>query len=542
MDAETKVGRPLLFAGTGGGAPPGRIIRTLEPQLANVWFAGTDPTERSGTAPLRNRGIMALSPIDYAIIAIYFAAIIAIGFVALKLTKTKEDYLVAGRRLSFPLFFGCMAALALGGGSTVGSAELGYQYGFGGIWLNASIGLGLVLAGLLITSKLSKLRALSVNEVVEGSYGPLARLFSTVLTLIYTVTLSVVQVIAIGTIINGVLGIDSILSMLLGGGIVIAYTFAGGMWSVTMTDIVQFAVKTVGILILAPIFCLTAVGGWDALAAQLPAGSFSIDNMGFDKSFAYILLYVPGLIIGQDIWQRIFTAKNERVSKTGTICAGLYSIAYAFATVIIGMSAAVLIPDMADTQNAFVVGVTEFLPTGVRGLVLAAAMAATMSVSSGTILAASTIVYNDLFRRLAERKHIGGTVPKSRFGNLGEIAVTRVFAAIVGIVVMVCALWINNVLVGIDISYGYLSGCVFVPLVASFVLKRFSPKAGLFALGFSAVAVTVGFIALGTASSLPILAGMGAGLLTYVAASLIDKDRTDSQFIDEAAAALERGE
>lgn len=383
------------------------------------------------------------------------------------------------------------------------------------------------MAGLLVTSKLSKLRALSVNEVVEKSYGSLARLFSTVLTLIYTVTLSVVQVIAIGTIINGVLGLDSTWSMVAGGGIVIAYTFAGGMWSVTMTDIVQFVVKTVGILILAPIFCLTAAGGWDALTAQLPADFLSIGNMGFDKSFAYLVLYVPGLIIGQDIWQRIFTAKSEKVSKTGTICAGIYSIAYAFATVIIGMSVAVLLPDMANPQNAFVAGVTAFLPTGIRGLVLAAAMAATMSVSSGTILAASTIAYNDLYCRLARRSQ----------GKLSEIALTRLFSALIDVVVMACALWINDVLAGIDISYGYLSGCVFVPLVASFALKRFSPKAGLFALGFSAVAVTIGFIALGTASSLPILAGMACGLATYLVVSLVDKDRTDSQFIDKAALA-----
>ncbi|WP_270296777.1 hypothetical protein [Eggerthella sinensis] len=66
---------------------------------------------------------MVLSPIDYVIIALYFIVIVSVGFVAMRFTKTKEDYLVAGRRLSFPLFFGCMAALALGGGSTVGSAS-----------------------------------------------------------------------------------------------------------------------------------------------------------------------------------------------------------------------------------------------------------------------------------------------------------------------------------------------------------------------------------------------------------------------------------
>lgn len=258
---------------------------------------------------------MVLSPIDYVIIALYFIAIVAIGFAAARLSKTQEDYLVAGRRLSFPLFFGCMAALTLGGGSTIGSAELGYEHGLGGIWLNLSIGLGLVLAGFLVTSKLSRLRALSVNEVVEKSYGPTARVFSSVLTLVYTLTLSVVQVISIGTIINGVVGLDPTLSMVAGGGIVILYTFVGGMWSVTMTDIVQFVVKTVGILILAPIFCISAAGGWDALMAQVPESFLSVGSMGFDKSFSYVVLYVPGLIIGQDIWQRIFTAKNEKVSR-----------------------------------------------------------------------------------------------------------------------------------------------------------------------------------------------------------------------------------
>lgn len=474
---------------------------------------------------------MVLSPIDYIIIALYFIVIVAIGFIAARFAKTKEDYLVAGRRLSFPLFFGCMAALTLGGGSTIGSAQLGYEFGFGGIWLNLSIGLGLIAAGFLVTSKLSKLRALSVNEVVESSYGPVARVFSSALTLIYTLTLSVVQVISIGTIINGVTGIDATLSMLVGGGIVILYTFVGGMWSVTMTDIVQFVVKTVGILILAPIFCISAAGGWDALVSKVPETYLSVGSMGFDKSFAYLVLYVPGLIIGQDIWQRIFTAKNEKVSKAGTVCAGVYSIFYALATVVIGMSVFVLLPHLDNPQNAFVVGVSTFLPVGVRGLILAAAMAATMSVSSGTILASSTILYNDLYVRFVRKRRVRGTAEKA--ARLKEVTVTRLFALLIGVVVMVCSLWINDVLVGIDICYGYLSGCVFVPLVASFVLKRFSPKAGLYALGVSTVVVTACFIVVGTASSVPIVAGMTSGLAAYVAANLLSKQKVPSPFSGE---------
>ena len=419
-----------------------------------------------------------------------------------------------------------MAALTLGGGSHYRAvAQLGYEFGLGGIWLNLSIGLGLVAAGFLVTSKLSKLRALSVNEVVESSYGPIARVFSSALTLIYTLTLSVVQVISIGTIINGVTGIDATLSMLVGGGIVILYTFVGGMWSVTMTDIVQFVVqKRWASSSWAPIFCISAAGGWDALVSKVPEAYLSVGSMGFDKSFAYLVLYVPGLIIGQDIWQRIFTAKNEKVSKTGTVCAGVYSVFYALATVVIGMSVFVLLPHLDNPQNAFVVGVSTFLPVGVRGLISAAAMAATMSVSSGTILASSTILYNDLYLRFVRKGAAQGTA------HLKEVTITRLFALLIGVVVMVCSLWINDVLVGIDICYGYLSGCVFVPLVASFVLKRFSPKAGLYALGASTVAVTGCFVVVGTASSVPIVAGMASGLVAYAAANLLSKQKVPSPF------------
>lgn len=463
---------------------------------------------------------VSLSSIDYAMIVLYFALTVGAGVAGSRLAKTRDDYLVAGRRLSFPLFFGCMGAVALGGASTIGSTRLGYEYGLGGIWLNVSIGLGLICAGLLITSKLSKLRAISVNEVVERSYGRAAHTFSTVLTLIYTLVLSVTQVIAIGSIVNGALGLNATVSMLLGGGIVIAYTFIGGMWSVTMTDIVQFVYQTVGVIVLAPICCLCAAGGWDALVSKVPEAYLSVTNMGFDRSFSFILLYVPGLIIGQDIWQRIFTAKNERVSKTGTIAAGFYSILYAFATVVIGMSVFALLPELSNPQDAFSVGVVSFLPSGARGIVLAAAMAATMSVVSGTILASSTVMYNDLYLRLVPSKPEPGK----------EMRVTRFIAGIIGVVVMVCALLIEDLLVGIDICYGYLSGCVFVPLVASFILKRFCPKAGLVALAASSVAVTVCFVAFGTSSSIPIIAGMAVGAIGYGITTAIDPRRKDSPF------------
>ena len=116
-------------------------------------------------------------------------------------------------------------------------------------------------------------------------------MFSSALTLIYTLTLSVVQVISIGTIINGVTGIDATLSMLVGGGIVILYTFVGR--HVVGHHDRHRAVRgeNGGHPHPGPIFCISAAGGWDALvnkgARDVPVG---VGSMGLRQSFAYIVL------------------------------------------------------------------------------------------------------------------------------------------------------------------------------------------------------------------------------------------------------------
>ena len=455
-----------------------------------------------------------LNNLDYGIIIIYFLCMIGVGLVASKFTKSKEDYLVAGRRLSFPLYFGCMSALVLGGGSTIGSTKLGYLYGFGGIWLDLSLGIGLIALGFLVTPKLSKMKALSINEVIEGSYGATARAFSTVLTFIYTLTVSVVQVLAIGTIFNVALGWDSTRSMIIGGGIVILYTFIGGMWAVTMTDIIQFVIKTIGVLILAPIFALSAVGGWDSLTASVPEANFHITSMGFESMLTYFLLYAPGILIGQDIWQRVFTAKNDTIAKSGAVSAGVYCIAYALATVFLGMCVFAVYPEI-EAQNAFATGVINFLPAGIRGFVLAAALAATMSCSSGTILACSTVMYNDMYQRFINKN------PDEK----KAVWINRGFALLIGVLVMICALWLQDVLVALDVAYAYLSGTVFIPVLASFVLKKFSPKAGLFSLGASSIVVTGLFFKYGFTSNYPILFGMLTGLIVYVIVNIVDKNK-----------------
>ena len=182
---------------------------------------------RKRVLPTERGSQMVLSPIDYVIIALYFIVIVAIGSSRRGSRKRRKITSWPAGGCRFP----CSSAAwprSRWAAAPLSAAPAGLRVRARRHLAQPEHRTGARRGRFLVTSKLSKLRALSVNEVVESSYGPIARVFSSALTLIYTLTLSVVQVISIGTIINGVTGIDATLSMLVGGGIVILYTFVGG--------------------------------------------------------------------------------------------------------------------------------------------------------------------------------------------------------------------------------------------------------------------------------------------------------------------------
>lgn len=498
----------------------------------------------------------ALHVLDYVVIGLYFVSLIGIGLWSVHKAKNRDDYLVAGRRLGFPLFFGCMSAMAVGGAVTVGGTGKGYSDGIAGMWVGGSLGMGLILLGMLVSSRLSRLRALSINEVIERNYGAGARIFGTVLTIIYTVALTVVQVVSMGAITAGVFGISLHWAMLLSGLVVVFYTFLGGMWSVTMTDIVQFVIKTLGVVILVPIVVLSnpTIGGLSGFIAKVPESHWDVGAYGVSGTLYWILLYVPGLVIGQDIWQRIFTARTPRTARAGTLSAGVYAVVYSLAAVMLGMSVRAAGIELDDPSMAFEAGVSAFLPQGIAGLLLAAALAASMSVASGTILACSTVIYNDLYVRFIRQRPTGAEASHRSQDDADSRAdawINRAIALTVGLVIIGLSLLIGDLFKALDLAYGFLSGCVFIPVIFSFVFKRISPKAGFVSLLVSAITVG-GTMIFGEVTNRPDFAvggnwpitfGIGIGLVSYLLVTAIDptrivpnveiRDRTEDQGEDD---------
>ncbi|MFE7607680.1 sodium:solute symporter [Streptomyces celluloflavus] len=470
--------------------------------------------------------------VDYAVIVLYLAGMLAMGWWGMRRAKSKSDFLVAGRRLGPAMYSGTMAAIVLGGASTIGGVGLGYQYGLSGAWMVFTIGLGLLALSIFFSARIARLRVYTVSEMLDLRYGGSAGIISGIVMWAYTLMLAVTSTIAYATIFDVLFGLDRTLSIVLGGVIVVAYSTLGGMWSITLTDMVQFVVKTIGVLLLLLPIAVIRAGGFAEMRAQLPDDYFAPLGIGGQTVFTYVLIYSFGMLIGQDIWQRVFTARGDKVARLGGTAAGTYCLVYALAGAVIGTAAKVLYPHLGSPDDAFATIVRDALPVGLRGLVLAAALSAVMSTSSGALIACATVANNDIWarvKRIAELRGRGRDQDRNEAQDQDqghehdEVRGNRAFILLMGVGVIAIAIALNDVVEALTLAYNVLVGGLLVPILGGLLWKRGTGAGALAAIAVGGLTVVGLMTALGVLANEPIYYGLLASLLTYVLVSLATK-------------------
>ena len=459
---------------------------------------------------------------DYVVIALYIAGMVGIGWVSMRLARTKSDYLVAGRRLGWFMYSGTMSAVVLGGASTVGGVKLGYTYGISGAWLVITIGLGILVLHAVFARRLVRLRVYTVGEMLRLRYGQATTTMSSVVMWAYTLMITVTSTLAFATIFKVLVGIPDAAGIAIGGSIVVLYSALGGMWSITLTDIAQFVIKTIGFLLILVPVAVSAAGGFDGLHARLNPSYFDFGGIGGATIVAYLVTYSLGLLIGQDIWQRVFTARTPRVATVGGIISGSYCLIYGLAGAVIGMAAKALYPALANAQDAFVTIAEQLLPTGVRGLVLAAALSAMMSTASGALIGCSTVTTTDLLGRL-------GTWGAWR--RLSAVNQNRVATLVLGLLAIGIAMAVNDVVGALTVAYNLLVGGLLVAIVGALFWKRGTTAGAVASIATGSVVAVVSMILQGLEANEPIFYGLGASLVVYVVVSLLTP-RTPEDVLD----------
>nr|WP_217278219.1 sodium:solute symporter [Brevibacterium permense] len=478
----------------------------------------------------------------------------------------QEDFLVAGRRLGGLLYTGTMSAVVLGGASTIGGVGLGYTSGLSGMWLVFAIGLGIIALSLFFAPKIQKLEIYTVSQMLELRYGKGSRFVSGAIMTAYGLMISTTSTVAYATVFHALFDLNKVWSVLIGGGIVILYSMLGGMWSITLTDFVQFFIQTIGIFLIMLPLVLSKSGGISELFSSLPDTHTSPVGIGWEAILGYILIYTLGLLIGQDIWQRVFTARSPGVARWGGFSAGVYCLLYAVAGALIGMAATKIVPGIEVQDDVFVAVVDASMSPVLAGIVLAAALAAMMSTASGSLMAASTVCRQDIVEPILARKDIvpeGGvgagagakdtatdgadasvsasgisgsesgshsgsgaksTLVRSLVRETGdEVRDSRIYLIVLGVVTLVLAMIMPSVVEALTVAYNLLVAGLFIPILGGLVFKRGTIIGVMAGMILGAVTTIVVMIVAGIYANEAIYLGLIASLVGYLVGSFASK-------------------
>jgi SSS family solute:Na+ symporter len=376
--------------------------------------------------------LMSLSTVDLVIIALYFVAVIGIGFYLKRYTKTGEDFFLAGREMTAWIAGLSFLAANLGSLELMGWAASSYQYGILAAhwyWIGAipaMIFLGLVMMPFYYISKTH-----SVPGYLKLRFGEPARALSAISFGFMTVLMSGINMFAMAKVMNVVLGWDMDVSILVSSVTVAGYVFLGGLLSAIFNEVLQFVLIWLGALLIA-IIGLIETGGWDGMVARIhqnfpgqdythmwrTVGSFTDNPMGINWVG---IVFGLGAVISMGYWttdflvvQRVISAKDLRSAKLAPIIGAGFKMMVPLIVILPGLLGLAVLPFKLVPENMVTAGghsyndvlplmLARYCGPGLLGLGVTALIAGFMSGMAGNVSAFATVWTYDIYRAMFNR-------------------------------------------------------------------------------------------------------------------------------------------
>jgi len=448
-------------------------------------------------------------------IVIYLLVTIIVGLLAARLVHNTEDYLLAGRRLPFYLATGTLFATWFGTETILGSSS---EFASGGLIAVVRDPFGaamcLILVGLFYARPLYRMKLLTFGDFYRRRYSKTVEIVSGICIILTYLSWIAAQMVAFGILANSLTGIDTGTGIVAGALLVTAYTFIGGMWSVSVTDFMQMIFILAGLL--AAVVEVSGIISLREIFEGAPDGFFRFyPEPGAGNHANYIAAWITiglGSIAGQDIFQRVMGSRSERVAVWSSLSAGLMYLTVAMVPLMLALAARVLMPEVVagerDHQMIIPDLISQYTSPLVRILLFGALLSAILSTASSAILAPSAI--------------LGNNIIKPAWGNVSDktlLRLSRLSVLIVSAVALFIALKRGNIyaLVGQASSVGLVS--LFVPLTAGLFWKRATVRGAMISI---CAGVTVWLAASFIATAVdPVLFGLAAAVAGMISGSYL---------------------
>jgi len=437
-----------------------------------------------------------LSAIDYAILGVYFAFVLGIGWALRRFVKSSEDFFLSGR--SIPAWIAGLAFISanLGAQEVIGMGASGAKYGMMTshfYWLGAIP--AMVFVGIFMMPFYYGSRARSVPEYLKLRFDEKTRGFNAITFAVMTVFSSGISMYALAKLLELILGWSFHTSVILSAAIVLAYIFLGGLTSAIYNEVLQFFLIVMGFLPLV-LLGLKDVGGWDGLTAKLSTvatnagyapGAWSSSWRHLDSASAnpmgvewFGLVMGLGFVLSFGYWctdflvvQRAMAADSMTAARRTPLLAAIPKMLFPALVILPGMIAIAmhgtgggLLPVESDgTPNynlAVPVMLGHYLPSGLLGLGLTALMASFMSGMAGNVTAFNAVWTYDIYQ-----SHIRPGQSDQHYLRMGQVA--TVFGILLSVVAAYAATRFNNILDMLQLVFAFVNA----PLFATFLLGMF---------------------------------------------------------------------
>ena len=433
---------------------------------------------------------MKLQLIDYLIIGIYFLFVIGIGFLLKKKIKTASDFLMSGR--SIPLWITSLAFISanLGAQEVLGMAANGAKYGLYTAhfyWLGAVF--AMVFLGLFMMPFYYGSKARSVPEYLKLRFDEKTRTFNAFTFAAMTIFSSGISLYALAMLMQTILGWDFNVSIWVAAGIVLVYTFLGGLTSAVYNEVLQFFLIVLGI---APLIFIGfhQAGGLDGILANVENAKLHLwkgmsnpaaNPMGTD---AFSLIFGLGFVLAFGYWctdflvvQRAMISHNLNDARRTPIIAALPKIFMPLIVIVPGILLLALqkqyagfdlpknINGQTDYNMVLPLLLSKLYPSGILGVGITALIASFMSGMAGNVTAFNTVFTYDLYQ-----SHIKPNASEQHYLNVGKA--TTVIGILLSILTAYVARGFNSIMDLLQLVFSFVNA----PLFATFVLGMFWKK------------------------------------------------------------------
>jgi len=440
-----------------------------------------------------------LAAVDYAILLIYFASVLGIGFALRRYQQSSADFFLSGR--SIPAWVAGLAFLSanLGAQEVIGMAASGAKYGIATshfYWIGAIP--AMVFVGVFMMPFYYGSRARSVPEYLRLRFDEKTRGFNAITFAAMTVFSSGISMYAMGLLLGVLLGWDFNVSVLVSAVIVLLYIFAGGLTSAIYNEVLQFFLIVGGFVPLV-FLGLKDVGGWAGLSERLTVtatqagfapgaythswqhmGSPDANPMGVEW---FGLAMGLGFVLSFGYWttdflvvQRAMASNSMSAARRTPLIAAFPKMLFPVLVILPGMIAIALttqagetgfsLPAKADGSLNYDMAIPmmlgHYFPSGILGLGLTALMASFMSGMAGNVTAFNTVWTYDIYQAYIKRD-----ASDRHYLWMGRMA--TVFGIALSVATAYATTQFNNIMDMLQLVFAFVNA----PLFATFLLGMF---------------------------------------------------------------------